>query len=242
MGFGMKRFSFSKKLAIKIRGFTLIELLVVISIIALLLSVLMPSLQKARKQAQKIVCTSTLKNLGLATYLYIEDNEDYFPAVEKGWSFSWYGVLAPYVSANKEDLGPNLGKGGKNVFVCPSSKHPNRSDYMDYVAAQGRYLDTSYGIIGIDYSVPTKKKPTNSRKITDIIKSPSSVIWLVEGENRSGIAGAVMSDAFIWKINYSLWPLQFGNRHEGDNAVFVDWHVEFRSNKKGFEYKDFEIK
>lgn len=60
-------------------GFTLIELLVVISIIALLVGILLPALGAARRTAQEIVCASQIRQLGLATMLYAEDNEDHYP-------------------------------------------------------------------------------------------------------------------------------------------------------------------
>ncbi len=58
------------------RGFTLIELLVVIAIIALLLSILMPSLQNAKKQATAVVCMSNQKQLAMAWFMYAEANDD----------------------------------------------------------------------------------------------------------------------------------------------------------------------
>ena len=58
------------------RGFTLIELLVVIAIIALLLSILMPSLQHAKKQATAVVCMSNQKQLSMAWVMYAEANDD----------------------------------------------------------------------------------------------------------------------------------------------------------------------
>jgi prepilin-type N-terminal cleavage/methylation domain-containing protein len=57
------------------KGFTLIELLVVIAIIALLLSILMPALQKTKAIAMQIVSTSNLRTLTLCWYLYAEDND-----------------------------------------------------------------------------------------------------------------------------------------------------------------------
>jgi len=56
------------------RGFTLIELLVVISIIALLLAILMPALQRVKEQAKDVACRSNLKQVGLIIYLYLQDN------------------------------------------------------------------------------------------------------------------------------------------------------------------------
>jgi prepilin-type N-terminal cleavage/methylation domain-containing protein len=56
------------------RGFTLIELLVVIAIIALLVSILVPSLQSARRIAQRAICQTHLKSIGFAGNMYIQDN------------------------------------------------------------------------------------------------------------------------------------------------------------------------
>ena len=61
------------------RAFTLIELLVVIAIIALLLAILMPALQRVKKQANGVACLSNLKQIGMAFNMYTEDNEGKFP-------------------------------------------------------------------------------------------------------------------------------------------------------------------
>ena len=62
------------------RGFTLIELLVVITIVALLMAILLPALQKVRKQARAAVCQTNLKQWGSILAIYTEENQGYLPA------------------------------------------------------------------------------------------------------------------------------------------------------------------
>src|SRR5687767_4948897 len=87
----LKRFSMMKHLSVRSSrrptshgaaragGFTLVELLVVIGIIALLVAILLPSLNKAREQANKAKCLSNLRSLGQAMVLYANDHKDRLP-------------------------------------------------------------------------------------------------------------------------------------------------------------------
>lgn len=99
-------------------GFTLIELLVVIAIIALLLSVLLPSLKKARQKAQEIICRSNLKQWGLIWSLYLNDYNSRFPWGNYGVSNAgqtieagaWLNSLQPYYEADDMRFCPTATK------------------------------------------------------------------------------------------------------------------------------------
>ncbi len=95
-------------------GFTLIELLVVISIIALLLSILMPSLRKVKEQAKTVVCLSNLKQWSVVFEMYLGDNGEKFM---RGWDEGateiddqWYNALRPYCDVVKLLLCPRAAR------------------------------------------------------------------------------------------------------------------------------------
>ncbi len=92
------------------RGFTLIELLVVIAIIALLMSILMPALQRVREQARAVTCLSNLKQWGLIFSMYTDEHGGNFQrGLDRG--HHWIVVLRPYFSDANDT----------RMFYCPSA-------------------------------------------------------------------------------------------------------------------------
>ena len=87
----------SKKRIAKLRtGFTLIELLVVIAIIALLLSIIMPALNKAKAMAKDLICRTNLKSMSLATILYVEDSNGKMMAYSPSTGL-WVNQISGYL-------------------------------------------------------------------------------------------------------------------------------------------------
>lgn len=123
----------------KARAFTLIEVLVVVAIIALLISILLPSLSRAREQARRGVCAANLHQLGNGLVMFANDNKGLFPETSAG-TFKYFlkeshnpvnlGVLFGRRTTGNTIVPQKVAYVGKDleVAVCPSSLLANKKD------------------------------------------------------------------------------------------------------------------
>ncbi len=149
----------------KRKGFTLIELLVVIAIIALLVSILLPSLNRARELAKRAVCAANLNGIGKGLVIYQAENRDAFPWLESdGTTWDETATGNDFETAPEDGgeysvtalmfLMVREGQGAK-LFICPSTGHSATDNLKD--GAGDYYWDfvddnEDPGLDNVDYS------------------------------------------------------------------------------------------
>jgi len=229
-----------------VRGFTLVELLMVISIISLLLSVLLPSLRKVRRQGQAVVCMNNIKQLGFAFILYGEDYNGYaMPAVTSSSIYWWGEKLTTGIDHKKGIVWPYLKSNlaGNSVYECPAQPYgsyrlqgvpPGKKD-------EPKWITSTYGYNGYYLSPPQSgwyRLPGPWQKIANI-SSPKMVLVFADtlidldmtGKNPLLKNNFSLDPPYLYDKKDGRWlpnrsPTTCFRHNEKANVIFVDGHSE----------------
>jgi len=213
------------------RGFTLIELLVVISIIAVLMAIVMPAIQRAKEQARVIICTSNLRQYGIASRIFLDDNKARFPdpytwlytqagtggtADEEIMDLEPDGALWPYLAAKK-------------IHMCRTFEMLARStgrENAQYSYSMNAFLGGPADSRKNRFGGVLKEMEVRHPSRTFLFSEENT--WTIEGlsefvinDNNLLIGDDEPRDCFA---TYHLPPAGDLNKGSG-NLVFVDGHV-----------------
>ncbi len=219
--------NFNRKKAERARiSFTLIELLVVIAIIAILASLLLPALKKAKSTAQDTACKGNLKSIASAIMMYVGDKNSYMPVstLPNGVPMQWKMEIAPYLGF-EENL--TEAQYGVKIFKCPC--------FDERVYHTGGYgWNPGYGgCPGGNFGIKEDPAAGRPRVRLESTQMPSETIVCGDTTDWYDAANKFQM-AYLyepWMNGAAGWPNPVvGNRHGGGvNSVWADSHVERKS-------------
>lgn len=215
-------------------AFTLLELLVVIGIIGILASLLIPALSRSRSAAQRIQCVSQLRQIGIASFLYWEDNNNkafrYRGIATNGGDIFWFGWLE---RGREQERGfdPTLGAlypylQGRGVELCPSLNYSLRNFKLKAKGAA----------FGYGYNLYLSAAPREPAIDMSKIRRPDQLVMLADAAQVNTFQPPASPDRPMleefYYINTNEMTVHF--RHsERANSLFCDLHVDQQSPAPG---------
>ena len=202
-------------------GFTLVELLVVIAIMALLMSILLPALNRAREQGKRAVCLFNVKTLSIAYMMYLEDYEGKLPP-GAGWN-AWCNMVDPPYEHHPLDAPKELQiKAITNGHLYPYVK--NAGVYRCPVAERNEFRTYSIST-AMNYPWPSHlggDGGTMIKNVNQIRRSGSRMLFLDDYVNDWNASWYVPATAMYW---WNSTPIRHGSG--GNVFSFADGHSEF---------------
>ena len=195
------------------KAFTLIELLVVVSIIALLVSILMPALARAREQAKRLICATNLHSVGQAFQIYATQNNDWIPLHRDNFQLH---DLSYKTSNFILDNG-----GSKEVFYCPSNQVANYEDPRFWQYAQLVILGGSTTELNEE---PPDRPAGENYTLHDILYRVTSYHWLMDIYNLRGDPPYHRLDPEEqpYGRDGKIWPKRMNERFPSSVELVVD--------------------
>jgi len=239
------------------KGFTLVELLVVIGIIAVLISMLLPALNKVRQAAWRVACQSQMKQIAMGMLMYANANQQSLPSgfaravtgfnqvdvynVDDNWAW----LIAPYLSTSYGTQS-NASDGMVQLFTCPGYYAAGGAQSADFIVQRTYLLSEQWdSMYSMDGARPYPWYGVDGLRLTRVKRAPEKALlfdiyWFNRPANvtlyRNTFTGwcqyydnlfPLLKPGVVTPYNYLNKAPHTSGDSYGANVAFVDGHVDW---------------